>query len=68
MASYNPYGKWEQRNMPSPVKLMRLVNGTGTDAQEMYYSMMGMKKSDFDVANAAVQAMTDLRKGGMDLV
>ncbi len=66
MASYNPYGKWEQRNMPSPVKLMRLVNGTGTDAQEMYYSMMGMKKTDFDVANAAVQAMTDLRKGGMD--
>lgn len=66
MASYNPYGKWEQRNMPSPVKLMRLVNGTGTDAQEMYYSMMGMKKADFDVANAAVQAMTDLRKGGMD--
>ncbi len=66
MASYNPYGKWEQRDMPSPMRLMRLVNGTGTDAQEMYYSMMGMKKTDFDVANAAVQAMTDLRKGGMD--
>lgn len=63
---YNPYKNWEPREMPSPISLMRLVKGTGTDAQEMYYSMMSMKKTDFDSANKAVLAMTDLRKGGMD--
>lgn len=56
---------WEAREMPSPIRLMALTSGTQTNPQDMYYSLMGMRKSEFDRADSAVQAMEAIRKGGL---
>lgn len=63
---YNPYEKWEERDMPSPISLMKVVKGTDVSAQDMYYSMMSMRIADFDRANTAVLAMNAIRKGGLE--
>lgn len=52
--------------MPSPMTLMRIVRGTSTPSQDMYYAMMGMEMPDFKRAEGAVKAMDAIIKGGME--
>lgn len=56
---------WEARDVPSPVTLMTLTDGTGASPQDMYYALMEMGIEDFRRAESAVSAMDLLRKGGM---
>lgn len=63
---YTTFERWEKREMPSPMTLMRIVRGTSTPSQDMYYAMMGMEMPDFKRAEGAVKAMDAIIKGGME--
>lgn len=63
---YTTFERWEKREMPSPMTLMRIVRGTSTPSQNMYYAMMGMEMPDFKRAEGAVKAMDAIIKGGME--
>lgn len=58
--------KWERRDMPSPIFLMKVAKSTSVSSQDLYYALMGMRKSDFDRADTAVKAMGCIRDSGMD--
>lgn len=57
--------RWEKREMPSPIFLMKIVKSTSVPSQDLYYAMMGMRKSDFDRADVAVKAIECIRESGM---
>lgn len=57
--------RWEKREMPSPIFLMKIVKSTSVPSQDLYYAMMGMRKSDFDRADVAVKAIGCIRESGM---
>lgn len=57
--------QWGKRTVPSPIFLMSVVKSTSVPPQDLYYAMMGMGKSDFERAEAVINAIDCVNKGGL---